>query len=210
MFRRASLLIFGFVLCSASCKEGATETTIEPFDFPLSIGSTWTYATYDSVWTNPGSSFLSLVRDTVEVKIVGTTSLSNGIPATLWRYKYTNRAETLAVARTSDTVVFYSYTHDPMFIFPLKVGSAWGRQYVDTFTVTSQTLISLPSSLGAIIAYTAFTVDQQSLLPNDFSFFRYWLVPKVGIVRQVRQTFVTVASTKSKTSWELLSYSVVD
>jgi len=198
MTKWISILVF-LLLFNSACKQ-ITETTIEStFDFPLSVGSTWTYATYDSV---------SLARDTVEVTIIGTTPLSNGAPATLWKYKYISRAETLVVARSSDTVVFSSYTHAPVFVFPLKVGNAWGRQYVDTFTVTSQRLISLPSQLGAIIAYTAFIVDQQSLLPNDFSHFQYWVVPKIGIVRQFQAKFITLELTRTNTSWILLSYSI--
>jgi hypothetical protein len=192
-------LMFVMLLGFSSCKETTTETTIQPFDFPLSVGSTWTFATYDSI---------SLARDTVEVRIIGTTQVSNGMPATLWRYKYTNRVDTLIVARYSDTVVFYSHAHAPMLLFPMKVGNAWGRQLVDTFTVASEMLVSLPSRLGAIIAYHAFIVEQKSLLPNDYSSFEYWVVPNIGIVKMLQQDFVTVELTRTNITWTLLYNSI--
>jgi hypothetical protein len=190
------LVMFNFVDCRKTTTEPLTLSTpgFLASDFPNSVGSKWTYATYDSI---------SQMRDTVEVSILGTIPLPNATLATQWQYKYSSRVDTLTVVQYSDTIEFRSYTLVPTFIFPLQVGNGWGTQDVDTFTVALQDTISVP-----VGSFSSYRVDQQSLLPNDGSFFQYWVAPKVGIVKQFQRQFLTISPKRTKTTWILLSYSI--
>ncbi len=186
--------------CLFSCKESVTGPSASSLDFPLTVGSTWTYATFDS---------LSLARDTVVLTIVGTTTETNASSATQWRYASSGSVDTFTVARFGDTLEFNTFRLPPTFVFPLTVGKAWKTQMIDSFEVTGQMMVSLPSPLGEVIAYQATIVHQQTALPNSFVQHDYWVVPGIGIVAVYEQGFnSTVRLERTKTVWTLVSYSI--
>ena len=189
------------LLSLSACKD--SEVNLPPdvvSEFPLSVGSRWTYAVYASV---------SGRRDTVNVTIEQRIVAEPPKAVYLWQYQYLARTESLYVTRSRDTVRF-SVSRDGSgqlvnIIFPLQVGRRWGTRYLDSTLVSARESVVVP---GGSYAET-FRIDQVSLLPNDLSRFQYWIEPNVGIVKIFRRVFITVdLGNNTKETWQLLWYSL--
>lgn len=166
--------------------------------FPISVGSRWTYATYDS---------LSHERDTVTVTVTGMTSTPAGDTTYQCLYQHLAFADTGYTSISGDTVVFATDQAPPVnLIFPLTIGITWKYQSVYDVSIVAVNADSVPAgSFDQTIE-----VEEVSRLPNDESRYDYWIAQGVGVVQFYDATFVTVDNRRRKTMWQLLSYSLAN
>lgn len=192
------LLIGAMIVCAGffvGCltPEDIPQTTVQEA-FPLTIGSHWTYATYDTATSQ---------RDTVVVTVDQSTVSSTGDTTYQCTYRHRSRTDTSYVKVKNDTVVFATDETPPVnFILPFLSVSTWkyGQQYA--VAIMSIGPDTVPSGPYAETVH----IQEQSLLPNDLSHYDYWIAPGVGVVEFYDRTFITVSNTIHKKSWLLLSY----
>jgi len=168
--------------------------------FPLSVGCRWTYAVYDSIKKS---------ADTVNVKIVGTTQLSDGNRATVWQYTYSKSVDTQFVARSRDTVFFYQ-SHDvgslsKILIFPLTVGRRWTTYPPGSMTVSAAERVTAPARRFR----NSYRIAEHPSIGNFYGGTTYWFVANVGMVRMHKKWVDTMADDRANVIWELLRFKIV-
>lgn len=163
-------------------------------DFPNTLGTSWTYGTFDS---------LTRQTDTAVVTVSGHTILPNTKSVTVWQTAYRSRTDSQYVSVSGDTVTVYYRSDVTVYVFPFHVGQGWkGPSGNDSNMVTQRGTISVPAGSfqnGFRIqrALSGLNVRKQSSV---------WLVPLIGIV-DVHQT--TVGFEFENTTWRLLAYHIV-
>ncbi|MCH7774713.1 MAG: hypothetical protein IH784_09960 [Bacteroidetes bacterium] len=149
--------------------------------FPQKVGNKWKYKVTDSTGT---------VKDTITVEIVGTTTLQNGEPASIWVYSdfgtiYLNGyIDTLYLVTRVDTLIYYQiYQNDLLpflgYIVPFQVGDSWGEMWV-TSTVNVLEYNSITIDIGTF--YGAYQMEHLILWAYG-SWSYNWIVPRVGLVK---------------------------
>ena len=162
--------------------------------FPNTIGTSWTYAIFDS---------LGRQADTAVVTVAGQTIHAHYGPVTAWRTTYRNRTDSQYVRISGDTMTIYEDNDARSYIFPLSVGQQWsGLFLVDTSTVTQRGNICVPAGTFQ----NGFKVESTVRGFNIRYRKSVWLVPRVGIV-DIQVTFVGIGL--ETTTWTLLTYHVV-
>ncbi|MBM2845058.1 MAG: hypothetical protein HW407_370 [Bacteroidetes bacterium] len=167
-------------------------------DFPNAIGSTWTYAVYDS--TIPAV-------DTLVTTIVGDTVLSSGTSARIWRLRYRSRTETYYVSNARDTVRLHpsptALWINATYVFPMVLGSSWrGAIASDTNRVAA---VGRVATLATTFP-KGYLIDEQWGQLNDYGRVFTWLVPQVGIVKLHKREW---GFGWANVTWELLRYTIV-
>jgi len=186
--------------------------------FPKKVGNKWKYKITDEEGN---------VKDTITVEVVGTTTLQNGEPASIWVYSsfshtYYPLRDTLYFVTRGDTLVyFYDVRHpnyfNPTFayIIPFQVGHSllggWWRQweYFGRYTVLEYNSITVDIGTfpGAYKLYHTIAGFEA----YDWSY--SWIVPHVGLVKL---DFYDGWSTGAppinfrEEYWELIWYNLVE
>lgn len=172
-----------------------------PDDFPLTVGSRWRYAVYDS---------LRMAPDTVGVVIASKSTRLDGTASYLWQYSHRTFIDTVYVLVRADTLRFVpgpssSYLGISELVLPLKVGSSWSL--LDESAVIEDTeSVTVPAGTFA----SCFRVVQAGVCCNDYSRYQCWIKPQIGIVRQLNSLFISVdLQGRRLEAWQLLSYDVL-
>ena len=192
-----TVILGGLVLCvfvATGCltPEVAPETTLQ-IEFPLTVGSHWTYATYDSV---------SQQRDTILVTVDSRSVGSSG--DTVYRCTYRHRAFTdSSIVRVKDDTVLFATDETPPvnFLLPFTSVDHWNLDQSSTVRILGVGTETVPG--GRFVE--AIHIRQQSLLPNDKSIYEYWVAPGFGIVHFHDGTSLPAVNKIHKTNWVLLS-----
>ena len=188
--------------------------------FPLTPGSTWTYAKYDSVDSE---------RDTVRIRILKTDTTS-GEFRSLWQLRYTGHADSITVVSTGDTVSFdfpkelpVGFSGKQSIVLPLIVGKKWTlpikistQPTVSRYSVVSKVSISWRGgSLNnsyQVIQQAGITLENNGIHATTSDTTTYWIKPGIGIVKMhqfVHMGSVTSAADYfSDATWTLLSYKI--
>ncbi len=165
----------------------AIDTETENY-FPQKVGNKWKYKVTDEEGT---------VKDTITVEVVGTTTLQNGEPASIWVYSSFSRTycpprDTIYFVTRGDTLVYfydvyYQNHFRPSFsyIIPFQVGNGWmGHfwrewEWIGEYTVLEYNSITVDigSFPGAYKLYHTIAESES----YDWSY--SWIVPRVGLVK---------------------------
>ena len=200
----ACLLLLAVIVSCGGKKSVGPAPDFGVSDFPMDIGTQWRYSVRD----------LQLqTTKTVDVRIVGTTTLAAGAPR-VWVYTGLHAdADTVFVTRTADTVKFYDRrdteyaTVERYLVFPLEPGSSWGPlQFWDSLAVVGVA----PKTVPAGTFNHAFLVYQEGFIPNNPFNRTEWFVPDVGLIYGRYYSFFTLEGngSKSESVWELESFTV--
>ena len=134
------LLLFSFfalliISHSCSCNKDPVVQPVYNSEFPNSIGTWWKYKVFDS---------LTYILDTITIKVVGITKLSDGRDANIWQINSLyNQPDTNYVYSGSDGIKIYpnilpTAPITKQYVFPLLVGGYWrGQNVKDTNRVVS-------------------------------------------------------------------------
>ena len=181
-----------------SCNEADLgKQVIDAANFPLSLGSIWRYAIYDSIKHR---------ADTVVVSIIDSTALSDGVPAAVWQYAYSHSVDTQYVAQSGDSILVYRSPDvrslSMVLVLPLEVGRQWTSSPPASMKVTAREKVDVPGGSFA----RALRVEQHPFIGNFYGGTTYWFVPDVGLVRMRRAWMDTMADDRVNIVWELLSF----
>ena len=181
-----------------SCNEpDPRKQVVDASNFPLSLGSTWKYAIYDSI---------NHRADTVEVSITDSTFLNDGVPAAVWQYAYSDSVDTQYVVQAGDSILIYRSPDvrslSLVLVLPLEVGREWTNSPPASMKVTTREKVDVPDGSFA----RALRIEQHPFIGNFYGGTTYWFVPDVGLVRMRRAWLDTMADDRVNTVWELLSF----
>jgi len=156
-------------------------------EFPLQVGSKWTYVHFDS---------LSSVADTLTVSITSERAMNDGSYEYIWRFRSPTKTVSCPVILGGTTVEFPRTPFENMermkFYFPLK-----------DLNVPRPKIVVPAGSFP-----NSFLIKQSSHEPNTQNFFQYWISSGVGFVRISTQIFETLSGRHTVETWELASYTV--
>jgi hypothetical protein len=202
---KSPFIVIIFLIIFLSCQKDKTLTNTEndagdshsiPYDYPNKLGSWWIYSVYDSLQSQ---------FDTVSVSIIDTTRMADNKKVFVWLYKSKMISDTSYVNIQNDTVTIFEklYSAIPLakYIFPLQVGNKWirYRNTVDSIEVVSKDTIYV----AAGDFNSAFLIKEDWWSPNVYVHILTWLVPRVGIVKQIKHIS---GFDFERTSWELIDY----
>lgn len=181
-----------------SCNEtDPGKQVIHAGNFPMSLGSTWKYAVYDSI---------AHTADTVVVSIIDSTALSDGTTAAVWKYAYRRSVDSQYVTRAGDSIMVYRSPDvrslSMILALPLEVGREWITSPPGTMKIVAKEKVHPPAGSFA----NALRVEQHPFIGNFYGGTTYWFVPDVGLVRMHRSWMDTMADNSVNTVWELLSF----
>ena len=196
------LILTGLSLfCLTDCRKDSDTTgpTVGPY-FPNAVGNEWRYAVYDSIGRQASA---------LTVRVVGTATLSDGQPATVWRYAFAARVDTQYVAIRGDTVRADAgrdarrSQRVVWAVLPLRVGAQWGTPARrETSQVVSQGPVTTPAGTFAQ-TLTVHHVDAACC--NYYLREDSGLAPGVGLVRRGR---IESGFGHENSSWTLVSYRI--
>lgn len=202
------IIILSFSLINILCTKGQTPNPVNSANvpsnnyFPNQIGDKWAYQRIDSTWPN------SVKTETVKVTITDTTSVGNGIKATIWAFQYPDTTIYRYVVDQNNLILFYDSKSGDYFVnsyqLPLALNQHWRGQIIsDTAEVISQNdLVNVPAG----IMKGSYEIRETAYGPN----YRYnkieFFVPYIGMVMMHRYELDLGPSDNS--TWELISYSL--
>ena|SRR2546426_1871849 len=156
-------------------------------EFPLRVGSKWTYAHFDS---------LSGVADTLTVSIASERDMNDGSYEYIWRFRTSTRTVSCPVILGGTTVEFprtpFENTERTKFYFPLK-----------DLNVPQHKIVVPAGSFQ-----NSFLIRQISHRPNTQNLFQYWISSGVGFVKISTKIFDTISGQRVVATWELASYTI--
>lgn len=179
--------------------------------FPLTPGSTWTYAQYDSTYSNYEIKKLYSDSQTrVTVTILKNVQVDSNHVKSLWQFQFPGHTDTAFVSSASDSVRLEipSLSYGPAtFILPLSIGQKWsGKGINGTFSVVSPDTLLL-NGLNFSKAWQIMQYPEE-MVGNEYVGIDYWVQPGVGIVKADKRDNCTVCGTYNVVVWELLSYNL--
>jgi len=199
------------MLLANGCKKTNSRNTNDQDQFPNSIGDKWVYLVKDTTFHQGLPTDTSSVQYNVDVLIVNTVKLANGITATIWQFKYPDHVDSNYIYQSGDTIKIMDHTSLYLlgqYIFPFTSGSSW--QYLPTITpfpesvtVTGPSVITVGNNeySGAWRIY-GFTGPPDGMFTID-----EWFVDSVGFVKKYLNTggeYTLV--TRHNLDWYLESY----
>jgi hypothetical protein len=188
------------LLRSFSCqgKDNGPET-VTGKNFPLSLGSTWTYAIYDSI---------GKTSDTVSVAVTDSAALSDDSPAVIIQYAYLHSRESQYVVTSGDSILVYRSPDvgslSMIYVLPFAPGRQWISSPPGSMKVGATERVAVPA--GAF--ERSFRIDHHPFIGNLYGGTTFWFVPNVGLVRMRRAWVDTMGGDRVNTVWELLKYDV--
>jgi hypothetical protein len=201
------------MLLAIGCKKSNNGNSNAQDQFPNKVGDEWHYLVKDTTF-HPGlNTDTSSVQYNVDVLIVGTVKLANGITATIWQFNYPDHVDTNYVYQSEDTIKFFDHNITYLlgqYIFPFTSGSSW--PYLPTITpfpesvsVTGPGVINVGnnefSGAWRIYGFTGppdgmFTIDQ-------------WFKDYVGFVKKYLDTSGEYTlGNRHNLDWYLESYEI--
>jgi hypothetical protein len=199
MWQKQVILLLLATILPLSCRDNAVDPgRISSIEFPLSVGSEWFYATFDSVTGKAG---------TLQISIIAERKSLSGQQLTFWEFRTDIRTDTTEGILNGDTLRLLLVGTAPapplVIILPLSVYSYWKSSLDDSVAVLYTQRLTVPAGTFQ----GAYFVHQEAVAPNDFSQYDYSVMPGVGIVRHQRRIrFATEGRNRANVVWELTFY----
>jgi hypothetical protein len=201
--RTAAIYFLIAITCYSCNKQEEEQKTIAAAFFPNETNNYWQYKYWDG-------NFLRNY-DTIDVRVIGTTTLPDGQVAQTWAYKSikTNYKDTQYVI-TNDTIVkIYSKVWGVLrlrhiYKLPLVVGNTWFvTNVVDTaFVLPPQSIVVPAGTYLAEIVYR-----HRAPGPNIITIDTTWFKSGIGIVKYT-QGELELGPVLGTGRWDLIQYSV--
>lgn len=184
------------LLLSCSGKTTAPDKDMPISDFPNHIGTYWVYLIKDSVGYDT-----TTYMDTVRVTIVDLININKNEYTMVWEYEFNDFLDTQYVFVGNDTLSFSSdsFLSNGYYVFPLEVGSGWGRSNDTSYVVEKTSIVTRAGEFN-----NSFRVRRESYGSNYYFDLDTWLVNKVGIV--VKEITIMSLGPPLYTRWELIEY----
>ncbi len=203
-----SLLLLSVLGCSDDSNPLLLPTTFTIDNFPTEIGTVWQYQ-------RSYHNFVSMITDTIYVRIDGTTQISQD---SLFVYMIISETssplkdyiDTTYWHIDGDTVTYYKNVFDSLtvtqkLIFPLEVGAIWttGTAMIDSNEVTGKSVKTILDKSYQNSYQITRHYDAIVELYIDYSF-----VPNIGLI--YHSSFEPFQNSESNVTWNLISYYTPD
>jgi hypothetical protein len=176
--------------------------------FPNTIGDRWRYQVIDTtIQVNQDS---SSVTYNVDVVIVDTVKIQNGITASLWQFNYPDHADTNYVYYSGDTIKFMDKTGWYLlgqFIFPFTSGSSW-QLVISPPELPQFVTVSGPTNI-TVNNYTfseAWRINGGAGGPDTSFYIDDWFKDHIGFVKKYFNSYGELLFTRHNLDWSLVSY----
>ena len=207
MGKHLLIIILVSIVAISSCKKDSDPPVNIISEFPNEIGDHWRYLYTWGIATTH--------RDTIDVDIVGTRTITGGQTAKVWAYRYQfnnypNAYDTSYVVVDSLVKIYFyqygAYYERKRYKLPFTVGSVWTipQNYRDTTWVLGNYAVTVPA--GTFLNTYELKHEQKPFL-NTWTNNQIWFSPQVGVVKynQFQYNFVPLPGNDL---WELISYTV--
>ncbi|HEV3224794.1 MAG TPA: hypothetical protein VGZ90_18065 [Puia sp.] len=192
------------LLMALGCKKNNIVNTKSQDLFPNKIGNSWHYLVKDT--TVRGNLDSGSVQYNVDVLIVDTVKLPNGITAAVWQFHYPYGIGSNFVFQTGDTVQFMDRTNSFMirqYILPFSIGSSWKyTPGIASVSVIGQGSITVGNNSFA----DAWQIYGSAGFPDGIFTIDEWFADHVGFVRKYLNPDGELIYTKHILDWTLVSY----
>ncbi len=189
---------------AAACKKSDVGNTDSEDVFPNKVGDRWQYLVKDTTVLRGLDS--GSVQYYVDVVIVDTVKLSNGITATVWQFNYPAGPDTNFVFQTGDTVRFMDKTNSYIvrqYLVPFNVGASWFYTFgFQEVKVTSQADLVV----GGNNFQNAYQIYGDAGLPDAEFSVNEWFANHTGFVKRYFNPSGELLYTKHILDWSLVSY----
>lgn len=216
---RNILFLCIFLLYFVHMGHSQTQASDEPkevsiSDFPMTVGSQWTYLRTDSLFQSIHYQDTRTVeQETVTIQITSEHKKGNKEKILEWVRTFPTAVDTEYVVIKEDTVTLLTSMDTVKsdvvfhFIFPIKIGNIWSGP--STFRESDSYKVMEPESV--IVPAGNFATNHLIYrITGDLSnlgLVKYWVVPKIGIIKMNKHTSVIGFALKS-TTWELIKYDI--
>ena len=203
------------------CESGDKSNKISIDDFPMTVGSQWTFVRTDSLFEY-GDPKRTVVKETVTVQIANEHSVNSKEKILEWIRTFDNTVDTEYAVIQGDTIMLAT-SMDPVkssvvfhFVFPIKIGKGWSGpssfRNSDYYMVMEPESVLVPAGNFA----TAYLIRRITGDLSNLGLIKYWVVPKIGIVKMTRSNLLILGKEYYPTSsayekiaiWELIEYKV--
>jgi len=195
--------------CKKSNNDSVVVNTASQELFPNQIGDKWHYLVIDT--TFGGSQDSSVTQYFVDVTIVDTAKILNGISATVWQFKYPDHTDSQYVYQSGDTINFYGNSLGAyrfgLYIFPFVSGTFW--EYVSSIptlpqyvTVTGPADITVSKNLFP----GAWRISGPAGGPDTAFSIDNWFENHVGFVKIYFNSYGEFLNVRHNLDWYLINY----
>ncbi len=193
-----------FLVLVVGCKKSNNINTNSQDIFPNKIGDTWHYLVKDT--TIQGGQDISSIQYDVDVVIVDTVRLPNGITAAIWQYNYPPLTDSNFVFQSGDTLRFMDRTNSFLvrqYIIPFSTGSSWPYILgIENVSVIGQGTVSIGNNTFT----DAWHIYGNAGMPDGIFNVDERFEDHVGFVRKYLNPFGELIYTKHIQDWSLMSY----
>ena len=211
------MILFLVFMSFKSCKPSDKSNELSIDDFPMTVGSQWTYVRTDTLIRQIGRREPTYVTEieTVTIEVVRTDKKKKKEIISKWVRTFNAEIDTQNVIFNKDTLEFM-YPDNPVgsfftfkIPFPLKVGNRWYGYYVeppppDSYKVVQKESLEVKAGTFA----DAYLIERGTWIPNNPANFKYWVVPKIGIVKIRSWDLFTLGGETKIENWELIKYDI--
>ena len=194
------------LLLVAGCNKSNTGNIDSQDLFPNKIGNYWHYMINDT--TIQGNLDSGSTQYNVDVLIVDTIRLPNGITAAIWQYKYPGWIDSNFVFQTGDTFRFMDRTNSYIvrqYIIPFVSGSSWPYVAgIGSVTVIGQSDINI----GKNVFTNSWQIYGDAGMPDASFTINQWFKDNIGFVRLYLNPSGELIITKHIQDWSLISFNL--
>ena len=210
------MILFLVFMSFKSCKPSDKSNELSIDDFPMTVGSQWTYVRTDTLIRQIGRREPTYVTEieTVTIEVVRTDKKKKKEIISKWVRTFNAEIDTQNVIFNKDTLEFM-YPDNPAgsfftfkIPFPLKVGNRWygwyGEPPRDSFKVVQEESLEVPAGKFGQV----YLIERGIFIPNNGGYYKCWIVPEIGIVKMSRWSQNTLGREYEVEDWDLIGYDI--
>ncbi len=183
-------------------------------DFPMTVGSQWTFVRTDTLIRQIGRREPTYVTEieTVTIEVVRTDKKKKKEIISKWVRTFNAEIDTQYVIFSKDTLELTTPTNPAgsyfafKIAFPLIVGNRWFGRYgeppPDSYKVAQPESLKVEAGTFA----DAYLIERGIWIPNNSIYFKYWIVPKIGIVKM--RKWDQYFGEYTIENWDLIRYDI--
>lgn len=224
---RNILFLCIFLLYFVHMGHSQTQASDEPkevsiSDFPMTVGSQWTYLRTDSLFQSIHYQDTRTVeQETVTIQITSEHKKGNKEKILEWVRTFPTVVDTEYVVIKEDTVTLFTSVDTAKsevvfhFVFPLKTNKRWAGESRNSDSISYRVVRQESVTVPAGKFTNAYWISRRTWDPEDSTFVHhfpesvnYWVVSEIGIVKMNKYTSSAIALEHKSTTWELIKYDI--
>jgi len=210
------MILFLVLISFKLCESGDKSNKISIDDFPMTVGSQWTYVRTDTLIRSIGRKEPIYVTEleTVTVQVVRTDKRKRKEIVSEWVRMFNTEVDTQYVIFRKDTLEFTTSDNPAgspfnfKIAFPIKFGNRWygwyGEPPRDSFKVVLEESLKVAAGKFSQV----YLIERGTFIPNSLGYYKCWIVPEIGIVKMCRWGQNTLGGEYKVENWDLIRYDI--